>query len=59
MNCHCVSLSITIFGLLLPALAPAAVSSPKRPNVLFIPVDDLRCELGCYGSNTIKAPLPL
>jgi len=38
-------------GLALPALAQA-----KRPNVLFIAVDDLRPELGCYGAKTILTP---
>lgn len=28
----------------------------KRPNVLFIIVDDLRPELGCYGNTEIKTP---
>jgi len=28
----------------------------KKPNILFIPVDDLRPELGCYGDSTIKTP---
>lgn len=28
----------------------------ERPNILFIIVDDLRPELGCYGSNEIKTP---
>ncbi len=28
----------------------------QKPNVLFICVDDLRPELGCYGSNYIKSP---
>lgn len=28
----------------------------KRPNILFIPVDDLRPELGCYGNTIIKTP---
>uniref|UniRef100_UPI003217905E sulfatase n=1 Tax=uncultured Draconibacterium sp. TaxID=1573823 RepID=UPI003217905E len=28
----------------------------KRPNVLFICVDDLRTELGCYGNKHIKSP---
>jgi len=28
----------------------------NRPNVLFIAVDDLRPELGCYGNKIIKTP---
>lgn len=28
----------------------------KRPNVLFIAIDDLRPELGCYGASHIKSP---
>lgn len=28
----------------------------QKPNVLFIFVDDLRPELGCYGANYIKSP---
>ncbi len=27
-----------------------------KPNILFIAVDDLRAELGCYGNNYIKSP---
>jgi arylsulfatase A-like enzyme len=27
-----------------------------KPNVLFIAVDDLRPELGCYGKSHIKSP---
>ncbi len=28
----------------------------KRPNILFIPVDDLRPELGAFGSDYVKTP---
>jgi arylsulfatase A-like enzyme len=28
----------------------------KKPNILFISIDDLRPELGCYGANYIKSP---
>jgi iduronate 2-sulfatase len=34
----------------------AAVGAAERPNVLFIPVDDLRTELGCYGAQHIHSP---
>ncbi len=27
-----------------------------KPNVLFIAVDDMRCDLGCYGVNHLKSP---
>lgn len=33
-----------------------AQKSNNRPNILFIPVDDLRPELGCYGNQIIKTP---
>ncbi len=29
---------------------------PQKPNVLFIAVDDLRPELGCFGNEYIKSP---
>ena len=34
-----------------------AVAQAKRPNVLFIAIDDLRPELGCYGSPIAKSPV--
>jgi arylsulfatase A-like enzyme len=32
------------------------ISTLKKPNVLFIAIDDLRPELGCYGANHIHSP---
>ncbi len=29
---------------------------PESPNILFIAIDDLRPELGCYGNQYIKSP---
>ena len=49
---------LALFALLsasLPHCAPAG-DALDRPNVLFIVVDDLRPELGCYGVGEIKTP---
>jgi iduronate 2-sulfatase len=47
-----IRLSGWIFAwMLLSSLAVA-----DRPNVLFIAVDDLRVELGCYGSKHVQSP---
>lgn len=32
------------------------VFGAERPNILFIAVDDLRVDLGCYGSPDVKTP---
>lgn len=31
-------------------------ASRQKPNILFIAVDDLRPELGCYGNKIVKSP---
>jgi arylsulfatase A-like enzyme len=46
-----VILTATILSLVVPALA-----QQPRPNVLFIAVDDLRPELGCYEKEHIVSP---
>ncbi len=38
------------------ATAAAGKGGAKRPNVLFIAVDDLRPQLGCYGHKEIISP---
>jgi iduronate 2-sulfatase len=45
----------------IPTLALALLSliplhAADRPNVLFIAVDDMRPELGCYGNKIVKTP---
>ena len=45
------------FVFLFSLLASVSVTNAAdKPNVLFIAIDDLRPELGCYGSNAIKSP---
>ena len=44
----------TIFSLLIMTCFVALAAEP--PNVLFIAVDDLRPELGCYGVDYIQTP---
>jgi arylsulfatase A-like enzyme len=39
----------------LPLLVKAGESG-LRPNILFIPVDDLRIDLGCYGNEQVITP---
>ena len=51
--------NIIIIALLvapLAALQAADASAVTKPNILFIAVDDLRPELGCYGKDYIKSP---
>ncbi|MFV1995700.1 MAG: sulfatase-like hydrolase/transferase, partial [Verrucomicrobiales bacterium] len=38
------------------SLSATAVCSAKKPNILFIAVDDLRTELNCFGADHIVSP---
>ena len=46
----------TLLALLPCLLSFSLTRAAERPNVLFIAVDDLRPELGCYGKDYIKSP---
>ncbi|MCP4812428.1 MAG: sulfatase-like hydrolase/transferase, partial [Planctomycetaceae bacterium] len=46
---------ITLLLLLLTS-SIAGGAEAARPNILFIAIDDLRPELGCYGSTIAKSP---
>ena len=43
-------------GLALGSRAARAGAPASRPNVLFLSVDDLRPQLGCYGDRAVKTP---
>jgi len=49
MKKHIISLSFAL-------LATASLSAAAKPNILFICVDDLRPELGCYGKSHMSTP---
>lgn len=52
-------LALVVTALSLAVAAPgvrAAGDAARRPNVLFIAVDDLRPDLGCYGNGVVKTP---
>jgi iduronate 2-sulfatase len=48
---------LMLLGLCAFANDPLAETAlPKRPNVVFIAVDDLRPQMGCYGVSWMKTP---
>ncbi len=50
------ALILSIFLLAAPLSVCSAAGPSSKPNILFIAVDDLRPELGCYGVKEIKTP---
>lgn len=49
--------ALSVIAAALPARLEAADDAAKRPNILFIMLDDLGYQdLGCYGSKTILTP---
>ena len=48
--------SATLTGLFTGCRTFTAGPTSERPNVLFIAVDDLRPELGCYGQSHVISP---
>ena len=47
---------LVLWFVLVGGLSTAHGADPKRMNVLFIAVDDLRPQLGCYGDPIAKTP---
>lgn len=45
-----------LLALLASLFVTVVLSADDRPNVLFIAIDDLRPELGCYGSPIAQSP---
>lgn len=55
------SLELTRRGFLGSALGGVVAANQtrthtQRPNVIFVSIDDLRCELGCYGRAWMRTP---
>ena len=46
----------SIFWIFIILLSVSCQTEKKKPNILFIAIDDLRTELNCYGKAQIKSP---
>ena len=49
-------LKIVVVPLVFTSAATSAYSKEKKKNVLFISVDDMNIDLGCYGHPLVKSP---
>ena len=47
---------ISLFFLVVLSAFNSIAQNKSKPNILFIAVDDLKPELGCYGNKLIKTP---
>lgn len=56
MKFHHFSALGSLCVLLCIAFLPDKQASAERPNILFIAIDDLRPELGCYGNQEVQSP---
>lgn len=50
------TVGLGLLGASLPAIGAARKAAPKPPNILFIAVDDLRPQLGCFGHAETRSP---
>ena len=50
------AVSHALVGVLGAVVFSACKQQPQKPNILFIAVDDLRPELGCYGNSFVHSP---
>jgi len=48
--------NLFFFAFIVSGILISCQSEKEKPNILFIAVDDLRPELGCYGNSKISSP---
>jgi len=52
----CFVLAIILGIMVIGPVTGLEAATNKQPNILFIAIDDLRPELGCYGNSYVKSP---